>query len=66
VLSQPTHITIYEEIIPIRNEQICINNTLLYSFYWMFKNVVRFKKLMTVTKEYVFWGVMQYSLVQEY
>jgi len=49
MLSQPTRITIYEEIIPIINGQTCINNTLLYNFYQMFKNVVRIKKLTMVT-----------------
>lgn len=51
MLSQPTRIRIYEEIIPIINGQICINNTLLYNFYQIFKKFVRLKKLTMVTEE---------------
>ena len=66
MLSQPTHITIYEAIIPIINGQIFINKTLLYNFYQMFINVVRFKMIMMVNEEYVLWGVTPFSRVQEY
>jgi hypothetical protein len=57
-------ITIYENIIPTANGQIFTNKTLFHSYYKTFINAVRFKALMMLTKEYVFWGVMPYSLVQ--